>query len=213
MLNERSVRVKTKCFCCITRGDHHKISSELVIFPRLKIFFFHIDYLVHNRSRHHEETKDRVTVFRAENPWVDGRRNPKFQHKLPVADKEADEKLIVPGVHSVSPSPPSLFSSRTPTDAIARGTFLIISPVDSLPASSPQTEKTVYDKRHPTDHEVQGDDGNIPQSSSQKTGHNSTDTANPRRISSVSSSESLNANDFGMDEELEHSTKSPQEKS
>ena len=184
-----------------------------MIFPRLKIYFFHIDYLVHNRSRHHEETKDRVTVVRAENPWVDGRRNPKFQHKLPVADKEADEKLIVPGVHSVSPSPPSLFSSRTPTDAIARGTFLIISPVDSLPASSPQTEKTVYDKRHPTDHEVQGDDGNIPQSSSQKTGHNSTDTANPRRISSVSSSESLNANDFGMDEELEHSTKSPQEKS
>lgn len=158
------------------------------------------DYLVHNRSRHHEETKDRVTVVRAENPWVDGRRNPKFQHKLTVADKEADEKLIVPGVHSVSPSPPSLFSSRTPTDAIARGTFLIISPVDSLPASSPQTEKTVYDKRHPTDHEVQGDDGNIPQSSSQKTGHNSTDTANPRRISSVSSSESLNG------------TKSPQEK-
>lgn len=146
------------------------------------------DFLVRNKSREHEKPEDRLTVVRVENPFADGRRNPKFQHRL------------VLGVHSTSPKPPSLFSSRIPT-------------VNSSP-SSQQAEKTIYDYdltlQHPTDHRMQGDDENTPHRPSRKTGQNSTDTVTPRWKSSLSSSQPLNTklNTFGIEEE--RTTKVPQ---
>ena len=152
----------------------------------MKTCLFGVDFLVRNKSREHEKPEDRLTVVRVENPFADGRRNPKFQHRL------------VLGFHSTSPKHPSLFSSRMPT-------------VNSSP-SSQQTEKTIYDLalQHPTDHRMQGDDGNTPHRPSRKTGQNSTDTVTPRWKSSLSSSEPLNTklNTFGIEEE--HTTKVPQ---
>lgn len=95
-----------------------------------------IDHLVYKKSKEKEKPKDGLTVTGVEKPWADGRKNPKFQHKLTVIEKYANVNVFVPEFPPVNPTPSSLFLSTKQSDTEAQGTVFASSVVYSSPSFS-----------------------------------------------------------------------------
>ena len=106
-------------------------------------FCFAVDSF-RNNIREKEKLKDSFFVLREEvNPWENGRKNPKSQHRLAFVEKHVNANIIVSALPSVNPTPSSVFFSTKPTSAVDQGTILVSSAFYSSPSSSRSVEKSI----------------------------------------------------------------------
>ncbi|XP_027046981.1 uncharacterized protein LOC113674694 [Pocillopora damicornis] len=97
-----------------------------------------------NNIREKEKLKDSFFVLREEvNPWENGRKNPKSQHRLAFVEKHVNANIFVSALPSVNPTPSSVFFSTKPTSAVDQGTILVSFAFYSSPSSSRSVEKSI----------------------------------------------------------------------
>ena len=109
----------------------------------VSFFCFSVDSF-RNNIREKEKLKDSFFVLREEvNPWENGRKNPKSQHRLAFVEKHVNANIIVSALPSVNPTPSSVFFSTKPTSAVDQGTILVSSAFYSSPSSSRSVEKSI----------------------------------------------------------------------
>ena len=109
----------------------------------LFIFHFAVDF-VRNNIREKESLKDSFFVLREEpNPWENGRKNPKPQHRFALVEKHVNANILVSVIPSVDPTPSSVFFFTKPTSAVDQGTILVSSAFNSSPSSSRSVEKSI----------------------------------------------------------------------
>ena len=110
----------------------------------ISFFCFAVDSF-RNNIREKEKLKDSFfNLLREEvNPWENGRKNPKSQHRLAFVEKHVNANIIVSALPSVNPTPSSVFFSTKPTSAVDQGTILVSSAFYSSPSSSRSVEKSI----------------------------------------------------------------------